>query len=130
MTQRDFVLFIFVKIWQFLYLRFGVSRRVFLKGNKLYFKFPSKHLRRLEDVFSVTIFRLPRRLQDIFAIRLLKTSPRPLQGIFKTCLQNVLFRRSSKRLQEDVLQLCLEDLFKTSLTTKNVTVKTSSVRPH
>ena len=38
--------------------------------------------RRLEDVFSVTIFRLPRRLQDVLR-EVLKTSSRRLQGEVK-----------------------------------------------
>ena len=61
--------------------------------------------RRLQDVFSVSIFRLSRRLQDVFAIRLPKTSSRRFQDHF------------ARRLQ---------DIFKTSYKTKNVTLKTSS----
>ena len=38
------------------------------------------------------------RFQDVF------------QDVFKMCLQDVFFKMSSKRLQEDVLQLCLEDV--------------------
>ena len=96
-------------------------------------KCPSKHFlfsktswRRLEDVFSVTLFVFQdvlktssRRLQDVFAIRLPKTSSRRLQDVFKTCLQ-------------DVLQLCLQDVFKTSWKTKKCytedVFKTSSRR--
>ena len=68
--------------------------------------------RRLQDVFSVTLFVFQdlfktssRRLQDVFAIRLPEMSSRRLQDVFKTCLQ-------------DVLQLCLQDVFKTSWKTK------------
>ena len=39
--------------------------------------------RRLEDVFSVTIFRLPGRLDDVLR-KILKTSSRRLQEVFKT----------------------------------------------
>ena len=83
-----------------------------------------------QDVFSVTNFHLLRRLQDVFARPLSKTSSRRLQDVFKTSsrrlprrLQDVsarwllqdVFKTSSRRcLQEDVLQLCLEDVFKTS----------------
>ena len=69
---------------------------------------PSKHFlfsktssRRLEDVFRVALFRLPRRLQNVF---------------------------------QNVLQLCLGDVFKTSWKTKKCYTedifKTSSVRLH
>ena len=62
----------------------------------------------LEDVFSVTIFRLPRRLQDVF-----KTSSRRFQDVF------------ARRLQESS-----QDVFKTSWKTKNCyaeyVLKTSS----
>ena len=72
---------------------------------------PSKHLlvfktswrrledmswRRLQHVFSVTIFRLPRRLEDISQdvliqkIVTLKTSWRRLEEVLKTCLEDVL----------------------------------------
>ena len=56
--------------------------------------------RRLEDVFSVTIFHLPRRLQDVF----------------KSCLQDLFQRR-------------LQDVFKTSSKTSSRRIcKTSSLR--
>ena len=45
--------------------------------------------RRIEYVFSVTFFRLPRRLQDAFG-EVLKTSSRRLQEVFVTRLQDVL----------------------------------------
>ena len=94
--------------------------------------------RRLQDIFSVTLFVIQnledvlgrrvanmswRRLEDVlqdvlkdvFAIRLTKTFSRRLQDVFKTCLQ-------------DVLQLCLQDVYKTSSRRlgrqKNVTLKT------
>ena len=55
---------------------------------------------------------LQKRLQDVF------------QGVFKTCLQG--------SFKENVLQLCLEDVFKTSWRRlgrqKNVTLKMSSPR--
>ena len=80
--------------------------------------------RRLQDVFSISLFvfqdllkTTPRRLQDIFAIRVPKTSSRRLQDVFKTCLQ-------------EVVQLCLQDVLESSWKTKNVTLKTSSVRLH
>ena len=83
--------------------------------------------RRLEDVFSVTFFCLPRRLEDIIARRFASTSWRRLEDVFKTswrrltrCLEEVLGRRiantSWRRLQ---------DVFKTSWNTKSVTLKTS-----
>ena len=103
--------------------------------------FPSKFLV-LQDVFSVTIFRLSRpfedvlrRLQDLFAIRLPKTpsrrlhktssrrfsrclqdafkmSSRRLQDVFARRLLQEVFKTSSRRLQVDVLQLCLENVLK------------------
>ena len=69
---------------------------------------PSKHFlfsktfsRRLEDVFSVTLFVF----QDVFNTYLQYVFLKRLQDVFKTCLQ-------------DVLQLCLQDAFKTSWKTK------------
>ena len=53
----------------------------------------------LQHVFSVTIFRLPRRLENV-----LKTSWRHLSKMFR--------RHLARR--EDVLKACLEDVFKTS----------------
>ena len=54
--------------------------------------------RRLQRVFSVTILRLLRRLEDI------------LQGVFKTCREDIL-----KTCLEDVLKACLEDVLKIGL---------------
>ena len=66
---------------------------------------PSKHFlfsktswRRLEEVFSVTILHLPRRLQDVFARPLPKMSSRLLQDAFKTSSQGV-FKTFSRRLR-------------------------------
>ena len=66
--------------------------------------------RRLQHVFSVTIFRLPRRLEDVLKMSckyVLKTSwrhlTRRLEDVFKT---------SSRRLQ-DIFSRRLEDVFKT-----------------
>ena len=53
---------------------------------------PSK---RLQDVFSVTIFRLPRRFQEVFARR--------LQDVFKTSWKTI------NCYAEDVFKTCLED---------------------
>ena len=60
----------------------------------------------LQDIFSVTIFRLPRRLQDV------------LQDVFKTSLQDVfkMFSRCLQDVLEDVKLLRrrrVEDVFKT-----------------
>ena len=104
---------------------------VILSFPSKHFLFPKTSSRRLEDVFSVTLFVFQdvlkkswRRLQDVFAIRLPKTSSRPPQDI----LQDV-FKTFSRRLQ-DVFQ----DIFKTYLRRlgrqKNVTLKTSSLRLH
>ena len=91
-----------------------------------YITVPSKHFlfsktssRRLEDVFSITIFRLPRRLQDVFAIRLPKASSRRLQDVFARRLQD-LFKTFSKRACKTILQ---DDFKKTSC---NYVSKTSS----
>ena len=86
---------------------------------------PSKHFlvfktpwRRLQDmswrgirhVFSVTIFRLPRRLQDMSQELLKKDiSSRRFQDMSSRRLQDVL-QASCK----DVLKTCLEDVLKTS----------------
>ena len=60
----------------------------------------------LQDIFCVTIFRLPRRLQDV------------LQDVFKTSLQDVfkMFSRCLQDVLEDVKLLRrrrVEDVFKT-----------------
>ena len=80
-------------------------------------------LRRLEDVFSVTIFRFPRRLQDALWDVVFRTSSKPLAkskiATLKTCWRRLL-HISWRRLQ-DVLKInkCLlrrplQDVFKTS----------------
>ena len=76
----------------------------------VYFKkFPSKHLlvfktswRRLQHVFRVTIFRLPRRVQDFF-----KTSWRSLANKSWRRLQGVLEDEKLLRWRrlEDVLEI-------------------------
>ena len=58
--------------------------------------------RRLQDVFSVTIFRLWGRLLKTSCKYVLKASWRRLEDVFKTYLQDV-FKMSSRRL-EDVLE--------------------------
>ena len=61
--------------------------------------------RRLQDVFSVTFFCLPRLLQDIIARHLANTSWRRLA-------------KTSWNYLEDVLGRCREDVFKMSWKTK------------
>ena len=115
---------------------------------------PSKHLlvfkaswgrlqdmswRRLQHVFSVTIFRLPRRLaktswrvlENVLKtscktswrrlgrrkIVTLKASWRRLEDVLKTCPEDVL-----KTYLEDVLKTCLADVFKTSWKKTNLNV--------
>ena len=69
--------------------------------------------RRFQDVFSVTIFRLPRRLQDV------------LQDVFKTSSRR-LCKTSSRRLQDVLEDIKLfrwrrvEDVLKTSSRPTNV----------
>ena len=71
----------------------------------------------LQDVFSVTILRLPRRLEDVLQWRfedVLKTSWRRFEDMswrhLETCLEDVL-----KICLKDVLKTCLEDVLKTCL---------------
>ena len=72
-----------------------VCRRDVLKMSSRYvFKTSS---RRLQDVFSVPIFRLPRCLQDALQ-EVLKKSSSSLQDVFIRCLQDVL-KTSSRRLR-------------------------------
>ena len=87
--------------------------------------------RRLEDVFSVTFFCLPRRLQDIIARSLLEdilvTSwRRRLENFLKMSCEGVLkmWRPEDvlKKFLEDILQLRLEDVFTRR---KIITLKTS-----
>ena len=96
--------------------------------------FPSKFLV-LQDVFSVTIFRLLRPFEDVLKTtsRLIcntssknafqtssqdvfktffKMSSRRFQNVFKTSSRRVCKTSSSRSLQEDVLQLCLENVLK------------------
>ena len=60
-----------------------------------------------EDIYSVTIFYLPRRLED-----LLKTSWRRIRKKFWTHLQDVKKSLHWRRLQY-VFKTCFEDVFKT-----------------
>ena len=77
--------------------------------------------RRLQDAFSVTIFRLPRRLQDVLQ-DVFKTFSRTLQDVFARRLQDVL--EDEKLLHwrrvEDVFKTCLEDVLKTPWRPTNV----------
>ena len=61
--------------------------------------------RRLQDVFSVTFFCLPRRLEGIIAKRLTNTSWRRLGRRFKDVLKTSWrrFRKTSWRRPEDIL---------------------------
>ena len=87
--------------------------------------------RRLQDVFSITVFPLPRRLEDILQDVLktsgrsknvtLKTSSRRLEEMSWRCLDDMSWRRfedmSWRRLEHiswRLLKTCLEDVFKTS----------------
>ena len=90
-----------------------------ITSHLIYANFPANicwFWRRLEDVFSVTIFRLPRHLQDVLR-DVFKMSPRCLQEVFARCLEDVL--EDEKLLHwrriEDVLKTCLEDVLKTCL---------------
>ena len=64
-----------------------------------------------------------KRLQDVF-----KMSSGRLQHLFARCLLQVLLKRSSRHLHEDVLQLRLEDVRLERQ--KNVILQKSSVRLH
>ena len=109
---------------------------------EIYHFLPSKHLvfsktssRRFENVFSVTIFRLPKSLEEICntsSKNVIKTSYRRLQDVFKT-----FSRRLPRSLQAVFARRLLQDVFKktsyyyvltTSWKKKNVTLKTSSRR--
>ena len=77
--------------------------------------YPSKHFLfsktswgHLEDVFSVKIFRLPRRLQEVFKTCLQDLFQRSLQDVFARRLQDV-FNTSSRRYP-----IRLQDFFETS----------------
>ena len=82
--------------------------------------------RHLQDVFSVRIFRFPRRLQDVLEMSsrrlarglqdVFKRSSRRFQEVFKTSLQEVLedVKLLPWRRVEDVFRTCLEDVFKTN----------------
>ena len=66
---------------------------------------------RLEDVFSVTIFHLPKRLR--------KTPSKQLKYVYKTCLQTITFKTSSRRRlakQKIIRWRRLQDFFNTSWT--------------
>ena len=88
-----------------------------------HFLFSNKSWKRLEDVFSVTLFIFQnllktssRRLQDVFAICLPEMSSRLLQDVFKTSSKTSsrrVCKTSSRRLRRQK---------------KNVTLKTCSRR--
>ena len=78
---------------------FVCLRKIFKTSSRHVFKtFQDISSRRLQHVFSVTIFRLPRRLQDVF-----KTS---LQDVFKTSSRRlgrrkiVTLKKCWRRLQD------------------------------
>ena len=66
--------------------------------------------RSLEDVFTITIFRLPRRLQDVLH-DVFKTASRCLCKTSSRRLQDVLEDKKLLRWRrvEDVFKTCLED---------------------
>ena len=84
-------------------------------------RFRDMSSRRREDVFSVTIFCLPRRPQDVLR-DVFRMSSRRLQDVFARHLQDVL--EDEKLLLwghvEDVFKTCPEDVLKTSWRPTNV----------
>ena len=74
---------------------------------KISFLFSKTSSRCLEDVFSVTNFRL------MFAIRLPIMSSRRLEDVFKLSLQDV-FKTFLRRLQDVFARRLLQDVFKKS----------------
>ena len=124
-----------IKIWKF--VNFGTGNSCHLVGDMKkehgnflsrptsFWSRPSKHFlfsktswRRLQG----NTFRLPRRHQDVFAIRLPKTSSRPLQDVFqdvfKTCSRrvsktscNYVIKTSSRRLQDVFSTSTLSQMF-------------------
>ena len=89
--------------------------------------------RRIEDVFSVTFFCLPRRLKDIIGRRLANTSWRCLEDVLEDVLKTswrrfrktfckYVLKTSSRRLgRRKVLRWRrLQDVLKTSWKTRNV----------
>ena len=68
-----------------------------------------------QDVFSVTIFRLPRRLQDIIKTYLQYVFQKSLQDVFKITSQDVFKTFSRHLIREKMLHWRrLQDVFKTS----------------
>ena len=81
---------------------------------------PSKHLlifktswRRLQYVFSVIIFRLPRCLEDVLQRRLEDISRDVLKTSWKT--KNCYAEDVFKTILQDILKTCVEDVLKTCL---------------
>ena len=95
-----------------------------------HFLFAKASSRRHQDGFSVTYFCLPRHLliTDASLQNVFKTFPRRLSRRLQDVFAIHLFLDVSRRLQQDVLQLSLEGVLKTSWKTKNVTLRTSSRR--
>ena len=98
-------------------------KKIFFYWQNNTFYEPTKHFlfskmssRRLEDVFGVTIFRLPRLLQDVSKTPSRRVCKKSSKDIFKASVQDVkdVFKTSS----QDVLTRCLrkkpsQDFFKT-----------------
>ena len=95
-----------------------------------HFLFAKASSRRHQDGFSVTYFCLPRHLliTDASLQNVFKTFPRRLSRRLQDVFAIHVFLDVSRRLQQDVLQLSLEGVLKTSWKTKNVTLRTSSRR--
>ena len=81
--------------------------------------------RRLQNVFGITIFCLPRRIP--------KTFLRCLQDVSEMCLQYVFLKTSSRHVRKKFSRRLaimswrrLQDVMKTSWKTKNVTLNTLS----
>ena len=97
--------------------RYDVSRP---SKHSLVFKTP---WRRLQHVFSVTIFRLPRRLQEVLKMSwrsLANKSPKRLEDVFKTSCEMSSRRicktswKTKKCYAEDVLKTSSRHVLKTS----------------
>ena len=117
--------------------RFTLRSKYVLLFTQQTFLVSKTSLKRLEDVFSVTLFVF----QDFFKTYLQYVFLKRLQDVFETCLQDVLqlglqdvFKTSSRR----VCKTSWNYVFKTSSRRlqdnkkrqKNVTMNTSSVRLH
>ena len=103
---------LFFKKTLFIHLHICICFAAICFSTQQTFVLVKTYWRRLQDVFSVTFFCLPRRLEDIIARRLANTSWRRFRKTYCKYVLKTSWRRLQEVLEDE--KCCAEDVFKTS----------------